>query len=179
MSSRSVATLGVLTALVAALGFALTGVPNVELMSLSTFVCGALRGPVGGGVVGASAMAIYSSFNPYGIAPPPVFAMQLVGLGIIGVVGGLICGRPSSRWRPGGISGMLAGGILGFALTLLYDVLTNLGTAWSMGVYRNPLPILLGGLGFGAWHMVWNTVLFAACSPTLLAALRRREARAL
>jgi len=177
MSSRSVASLGIFTALVAALGFALSGVPNIELMSLGTFVSGALLGPVRGAIVGAGAIAIYSSFNPYGLAPPPTFAMQVAGAALIGLAGGVVAGRfaPESS----SLARIVVGAASGLVLTFVYDVLTNLGTAWSIGAASDPWPILWGGLAFSAWHIAWNTVVFAACAPPLLAALRRRRARAL
>jgi hypothetical protein len=61
-------------------------------------------------------------------------------------------------------------------LTLAYDALTNLGTAWAMGALSEPWPVLVGGLAFGAWHVAANVVLFAVAAPALLAAWRRHEA---
>jgi hypothetical protein len=179
MSSRSVSSLGVFTALVAALGFALSGVPNVELMTLSTFVSGALLGAIRGAIVGAGAIAIYSSFNPYGPAPPPVFVMQVLGYAFVGVVGGVVAGRAVASRRLETFTGAALGAVLGFGVTLVYDVITNLGTAWSMGVYLDPGPIVWGGLAFALWHMVWNAAFFAICAPPLLAAVRRRKVRSL
>jgi len=173
MTSRSVSSLGVFTALVAGLGFALSAIPNVELMTLSTFVSGAVLGAARGAVVGAAAIAIYSGFNPYGVAPPPVFATQLLGYALVGAAGGALAGRLGGR-RPHPTTAVALGALAGFVLTLVYDVLTNLGTAWSMGAYRGPFPVVAAGLAFGAWHVVWNVVFFAACAPPLLAALRRR-----
>jgi hypothetical protein len=174
MSSRSVATFGVFTALVAGLGYALSGIPNVELMNLTTFLSGAALGVGAGALVGGLAMAVYSTFNPYGAAPPPVFATQIVGLALTGVLGGALARFLLGFSRPRAWQ-FLVGGAIGFGVTLLYDVLTNLGTAWSMGAYRNPLPVLKAGLLFGIWHVVWNTILFAICLAPLLAILRRRR----
>jgi uncharacterized membrane protein len=92
MTPRTIALLGVLTAWVAALGFVLSPVPNVELMTLSTFLAGALLGVSGGALVGSLAMAIFSGLNPYGMAPPPVFVSQVIGLACVGAVGGDIIG---------------------------------------------------------------------------------------
>jgi hypothetical protein len=178
MSSRSVSSLAVFTALVAALGFVLSGVPNVELMTLGAFVSGAVLGALRGAIVGAAAMAIYSSLNPYGAAPPPVFATQVAGLALVGSAGGPFRDRvPARRLGPAG--GVALGATLGFGLTFVYDALTNLGTAWSLGAYRDPWPILWGGIVFAIWHMVGNAVFFAVCAPPLFAALRRRRARSL
>lgn len=178
MSSRSVAAVGMFAALVAALGFLLSGVPNVEFMTLGTFVSGALLGPVRGAAVGAVAMAIYSSFNPYGagLAFPLIFAMQVSATAGIGAVGGVL--DRISRTAGLGIAGSVAaGGVVGLALTLVYFLLTNLGVAWSTGMDVGA--VLAGGLTFGIWHMVSNAVLFAVAGPPLLAALRRRRTGAL
>ena len=61
-------------------------------------------------------------------------------------------------------------------LTFLYDGLTNLGTAFSIGAGHDPWPILVGGWAFGAWHVASNTAFFATLAPPLSAALRRRRA---
>src|SRR5262249_44595989 len=147
MSPRSIATVAVLAALVAALGFLLTGVihiPNVELVSLASFVSGALVGPLRGAAAAAIGMALYSGMNPYGVAPPPTYLSQVMGMATFGAVGGVIGPRIAApggrRWR----SVTVAGG-LGLVLTLFYDGLTNLGTALSVGAGRDPWPILVAG----------------------------------
>jgi hypothetical protein len=175
LSPRSVATLAVLIALVAGLGHALAAVPNVELMGLSTFVCGALLGPWRGGFVGGGAMALYSLSSPWGIAPPAVFAGQLLGLALFGIAGGLAFRTFSATARARSPRTWLRPAAAGFVLTVIYDLLTNLGVAWTMGTLREPLPVVGAGLAFGAWHLLWNTVLFAVGAPTLLLALRRRR----
>lgn len=179
MSSRSVASLGVLVALVAAVGFALSGVPNVELMSLMTFASGALLGALRGMFVGAAAMAIYSGFNPYGTAPPPTFMMQVLGAAAIGASGSLAgAGAPLARLRRSEWRGV-AGAVAGVTLTFGYDLLTNLGTAWSMGAWRDPWPFVVAGLSFGVWHVAWNAAFFGVGLPPLLGVLERRRARGL
>jgi len=176
MSPSSIASLGVFIALVAGLGFLLSGVPNIELMSLMTFVAGAVLGPLRGMVVGAGAMGLYSGLNPYGMAPPPTFAAQVIGAAAIGAAGGWASPggalmRTRAAWRAP------LGAAVGVALTLLYDVLTNLGTAVSMGAWRDPWPFLVGGISFGVWHIVWNGAFFGVGLPPLLGVLARRRAR--
>lgn len=173
MSSRSVATLGMLTALVAALGFLLSGVPNIELMTLATFVSGALLGSARGAAVGAAAEAIYSGFNPYGMAPPPVYVMQIAGYAAIGAAGGILGNAIPARLPAA--ARMALGAATGVLLTVGYDALTNLGTAWAAGLDVGPT--MAGGLLFGVWHAAWNAAVFAAAGPPLLAALRRRRER--
>ena len=175
MTSRRIAELAVFVALVVALGYALAGVPNVELMTLGTFLSGTTLGWRSGAFVGAAAMTLYSSLNPYGIAPPPVFAAQILGMALVGTAGGLARSRRPGGRRARALASIPLGASVGALLTLLYDVLTNLGTAWSIGMLRDPWPVVAGGLAFGAWHLVWNAALFAAAAPALTSALRRRE----
>lgn len=172
-STRDVARLAFFVALVAALGFlrqVLLPIPNVELMSLATFIAGAMLGKGAGAVAGAAAMGIYSLLNPLGPAPPPVFAAQIVGLALFGVAGGFL-----AKTRAGAV----VLGAAGFLLTLLYDVLTNLGTVWVMGAFSDPWPVLVGGLLFGVGHMAWNTAAFALAGPPLVHWIARQHARTL
>jgi hypothetical protein len=174
MTSRKIAELAVFVALVVALGYALAGVPNVELMTLATFVSGTTLGSRSGAFVGAAAMGIYSSLNPYGLAPPPVFAAQVIGMGITGLAGGAARGHGGEGRGARLLASIPLGGVIGAGLALLYDALTNLGTAWSIGMLRDPWPVVAGGIAFGAWHVAWNAVVFAVAAPALIAALRRR-----
>ncbi len=179
MPTRKITHIAVLAALVVALGYALSGIPNVELMTLAAFAAGASVGRVGGAIVGGVAMSIYSGFNPYGVAPPPVFAAQVAGLAGIGVAGGWMAAAVFRPRRPRTGAALVVGGVLGGGLALLYDILTNLGTAWAMGAMRDPWPVVAGGIAFGVGHLAWNALVFAIVLPPLLAALRRREAATL
>lgn len=177
MSPRFLAPVAVLAALVAALGFlvALAGIPNVELVSLASFASGTLLGIRRGAAVGGIGMGLYSGMNRYGAAPPATFLSQVLGMAIVGGAGGAIAGRLASPklagWRASAVAGAL-----GLVLTLVYDGLTNLGTAFSIGAGHDPWPILVGGWLFGAWHAASNVAFFAALAPPLSAALRRRRA---
>jgi uncharacterized membrane protein len=176
MTSRSVATLGILTALVAALGFALAGVPNVELVSLSSFAAGAVLGAGRGALAGGTGMAVYSSLNPYGLALPPVFVAQVAGMALFGAAGGRLGERIAAAPAAAAVP---LGAAAGLALTLVYDLLTNVGTVAVMGAWSDPAPVILGGIAWGVWHLVSNVALFAVVAPPLLRAIRRRQRGAL
>lgn len=163
-TTRDVARLGIFVALVTALGFLrqiLLPIPNFELMSLGSFLGGRALGVGGGAATGALSMSIYSLLNPLGPAPPPVFAAQVAGLALFGVAGGAL----PEAWSRNPI----VLGAVGFALTFVYDVLTNLGTAWVMGALADPWPVLAAGLAFGVGHLAWNTALFAIAGGPLSA----------
>ena len=172
MTSRSVAALAVFIALVAALGFAFAPVPNVELVGLASFVAGFVLGGLRGAVAAGGGMALYSGLNPYGLAMPPVYVAQIAGMAVFALAGARAGAAVASR-SPGPAS--LLAGAMGLALTLLYDLLTNLGTVVVMGAWNDPVPVIVGGIVFGTWHLVSNTVLFAVLLPPLLRAVRRRH----
>ena len=182
MSTRSVAVVALLAALVAALGFLLAGIPNVELVGLASFVSGAAIGSRRGAAAGGLGVALYSGLNPYGAAAPPTFLSQVAGGAMFGVAGGFAAARANARSprdRPGSpalaADGPVLLGAAGLVLTLIYDGLTNYGTAVSIGAARHPWPVLVGGWAFGVWHVVWNVAFFATLGPPLLAGLRRRR----
>ncbi len=153
--SSRVALSALFIALAAGLGFAGAALPNLELLSLTVFLGGAATGPWHGLFIGAAAELIFSGLNPLGLPFPLVFAAQLAGMGLVGLAGGL-AGPPVARFRPGGRAVALGG--LGFGLTLVFDVLTNL----ALGVHMGPVvPTLVGGLAFGLVHMGSNTLVFA------------------
>ncbi len=172
MSTRTIAAVALFAALVAALGFLLAGIPNVELVSLASFASGAALGPRGGAAAGALGLALYSGLNPYGAAPPPTYLSQVAGGAMLGAAGAFVAARARAnpRWN-----GPILLGAAGLILTLAYDGLTNYGTAVSIGAAADPWPVLWGGWAFGVWHTVWNVGFFAGLGPPLLAALARRR----
>jgi uncharacterized membrane protein len=177
MSSRSAAAVAMFAALIAAVGFVFASVPNLELLTLVTFVAGAVTGARRGATAGGIGMALYSSLNPYGIAPPPVFVTQLAGAALFGAAGGWMAFRlrPAAESLP---RRALRLGAAGLVLTLVYDGLTNYGTAVSIGAARAPWPVVAAGLVFGAVHLVTNTILFATLGPPLLRVADRVRGRA-
>ena len=159
-----------------ALGFALAVIPNVELMTITVFISGYLLGVRLGAIVGVAAIAVHSIFNPLGAALPPLFAAQLVGFAIIGISGSALGGVIARLPRAGAI---VVAGTSGFAVTLLYDVLTNIGAFYSItgeNAPTNLLKFVIGGIVFVVMHLVWNTALFVvALKPTLSVLARYRR----
>jgi hypothetical protein len=64
-------------------------------------------------------------------------------------------------------------GVTGFSVTLLYDILTNLGVVIVTGQF---LPIMLAAIPFTLVHLLSNTLIFILLTPLLcrLARLERR-----
>jgi energy-coupling factor transport system substrate-specific component len=153
--SSRLALTALFAALAAALGFAGAWLPNIELVTLTVFLGGVVTGALSGFAIGVLAELVFSMLNPLGPALPLVFVAQLIGMGIAGAAGGLL-GPRIPRLRAGARVMVLAAA--GLAVTLIFDVLTNL----ALGIHLGPvLPTLAGGLVFSVVHLTANTLAFA------------------
>jgi hypothetical protein len=172
--TRKALLASLLISVTVALGYALAGVPNVELMTMSVFVSGYLLGWRLGAIVGAVSIAAHSLFNPLGAALPPLFAAQVIGFSIIGVTGATL-GRAVVGRRQRWVSFALSA-LLGFLVTSLYDLLTNVGAYYSITT-GSGVPSLIkfvaAGMAFVVMHLVWNTVLFLVVLTPVLNVLAR------
>ncbi|UCG52401.1 MAG: hypothetical protein JSW58_02285 [Candidatus Latescibacterota bacterium] len=163
-----------LVAAAVSLGYALCGVPNIELMTITIFVSGFLLGVGFGGLIGGLSAALYSMFNPMGAALPPLLAAQIVGFAVVGVFGGLVgpgVGRMRSRRMA-----VVCAAVLGFTLTLFYDLITNVGAFFVITGTREAtdfLKFVIAGIMFMGVHILWNTGLFAVVLKPMLNVLSR------
>lgn len=180
LGSRDVAVTAVFAGLAIALGYMLSWLPNVELVTFTVFASGVTLGKWRGALTGALAMAVYSGLNPHGsgLAIPPLYAAQIVGAALAGLLGGVarpLWGGPR-RLRPA--PGALAGAGLGFLATLMYQALVIAGLTAAMPEARvGFLAAIASNAVFSAIHLVSNTVVFAVLAPALLPRLRAmREA---
>jgi hypothetical protein len=174
------AAMAVFAGLAAALGYLLSWLPNVELVTFTVFASGVALGAWRGALVGALAMAIYSGANPHGsgLAVPPLYAAQIVGASVAGLLGG----ASARLWRgPGRVSaaaGVLAGAALGFGTTLVYQALVIVGLAASLPEARSGfLPALASNALFSLVQLTSNTVVFAVLAPVALPRVRAVPSR--
>jgi hypothetical protein len=166
------ARMALFTALAVGLGYGLTGVPNVELVTATVYIAGAVLGIREGALVGAAAEGLYSSFHPMGAPAPPLWIAQVVSMALAGAFGGFRRrGAPGSfrRSRPG----TAAAGLL---CTLAFDLLTT--ASFALTVHFN-VPQLVRSFAFGLWfyvlHAASNVLLFALLVPAVLDRLSRLE----
>ena len=169
---RMVILAALFIALSVALGFLLAGIPNVELMTLTVFIAGIFCGVRLGSAIGAFSILLFSLLNPLGPAPAPLLVAQVAGFVLIGSGGGLI----GPHLAPARASSVVASAAAGFALTLGYDVLTTVATAFiALGASRfieGLRGIAVAGIVFVAWHVGINTAIFAVAVPALMRAVR-------
>jgi len=167
--------MGVFTALPIVLKIPILQIPNVEFFSFVVFAAGFLLGTIEGGIVGALSMSIYTLVNPYGPPPLPIGTAQVFSMVLIGISGGLFFRLIRLR-RIKGINFItfIWMGIVGFSLTLLYDLLTNLGVVIVVGQF---LPIMFAAVPFTLIHLLSNILIFILLTPVLfrLAKLERRS----
>lgn len=160
---KRVATTAILIALAVAVGMVVSPIPNVEGVSAVSFFSGYLTGWRSGAVIGAAAMLLRSLMNPLGPAPPHVLAAQVVGMALVGGCGCVLRRARRARARAG-----LAAAVLGAALTLVYDVVTNYGVAVSIGRWRDPLAVMVAGVPFAAIHVATNALIFGAVAAIVV-----------
>lgn len=161
--TKKIALAGLLSSLAVALGFLFLAVPNVELMTLIVFVSGGLLGVRGGALVGMVSMLIYSVANPMGAAIPLVTVSQVIALGIVGSAGAM--GPRLRRACRGRVTRNAAFAALGVAVTVQYDLLTNLALGISVGAVA---AVVAGGLLFALVHFVSNALIFFFLADVLL-----------
>jgi uncharacterized membrane protein len=147
-------------------------IPNFEVLTLVVFASGVLLGARDGAMVGALTTLLYSLLNPYGVAPPLVTLSQVAGEALAGAAGGAAAHLGLDE-RPAAVRAV-ALACVGAALTLIYDLLTNLASGLVYGQMR---ALLLAGIPFALWHIGTNVVLFAALGTPLIAVFARYRSR--
>lgn len=152
--------------------------PNVELTSLISFITGMVFGSIIGSLVGALTMIVNGFLSPWGMAGL-ILPFQAVSMGFIGAVGGFY-GKKVRRMKA---SLCLECLILGAFLTLLYDVITNIGFALAFKAAGTPLlaaitSTLVTGIPFAMTHIVWNSLIFGFVAIPASYSLRKFVSKA-
>ncbi len=149
--------------------------PNVEFTSLIVFIVGASWGITFGGLVATVVMFVNGFLSPYGFAGL-LIPFQIAGMVIVGVTGGLYSRAKKSTYS---LSHSMETAVLGAFLTLVYDLITNLGwVAVEQMLFGVPmLPAFISAIVFGApfsaAHVVWNFWVFLAVFFPLMRALQK------
>lgn len=162
--SIRISMMAVLSATALSLSYARFWAPNVEFTSLIIFLSGFTLGSRVGALVGLVTESIFSNLNPLGAAPIPILLAQVGCMMLIGAAGGLL-----ARWSQQSdtrLNSSLKMAASGLYLTMVFDLLTNLGFAISF--YGGDYTIaLIWGLPFMVVHVVGNTIIFGTIGPTL------------
>lgn len=161
--SRWVAVTAIMSALALVGNYILVVIPNVELGSGVLFVTSFLFGLEMAIWCVFVVSIIYAFFNPWGPFIPAIWFTQLLGW-IFLVIAGAIMGKSgrNTEWSKNRI---LEIAVIGFIVTLFFDLITTAGYAWSFSV---PYSVaIITGLPFILIHILSNTIIFPAIVPTL------------
>jgi len=176
LSTKDLSRIAVMTALIVGLNYLMLPLVNIKLMDLLVFVTGYTMGSLSGVLVGCLVWLVYGTLNPYGFSLPILVATCL-GESIYGFVGGLCA---ASRFKvPRNISvdneefwaSNVKLGVIGFLLTFLYDLFTNVVSGLTVGI---PITTaLIMGIPFMIPHQVSNFVFFTLGGTVLINAIRK------
>lgn len=157
--TRRIAISAVLAAL--AMASAYHPIPNVEVLTLILYLLGILLGnpwsPLAGGVIAG----LYSLFSPYGVAPLPMLAGQIVAGGGIALMGTL-----AGRWPI--LRGPLPFLVAGLVAALGYELLVQIPGFLTFQRGLPLWPYLLAGLPFTGLHLLANAILFSLLGPLMV-----------
>lgn len=173
MGPSNLVKAAIFSAVAIGMGFSLMLIPNIELITVVVFLSGLYIGIWWGGLVGMTSMAIYSGMNPMGsgLSFPPLFAMQIIGMSLTGIIGGLV--RPFFFVKQFNVFLISSLAILGFTVTLIYDMLTLIAYPIAAGLgFSGMLAALIKGLGFTLLHEISNAIVFVVSIPRIIKLLK-------
>ncbi len=168
MRVRKLVAIAIFIALAIGLKLALILFPNVEPLTVTFFLAGYMLGPLAGLMTGAIGEFLYSFFNPYGAASPPLLVAQVLCMAFSGLAGGVVRKLSAKRAPAAWVLGAA-----GFFLTLIFDVTTTLS---EVLITKIGVEGLLARFAFGAYfyaaHLATNTLLFSVLPPILIPRLQ-------
>ena len=173
-SSKRAGVIAVMTAACVSTNYLLIGITNVKLMDLIVFASGFIFGTFVGASVGLLTWLVYGTLNPYGFSLP-ILAATCAGESLYGVVGGLLGSRTVQGNHGKNISSILFSNarfaIIGFLLTFIYDLFTNIVSGFVAGI---PITVaLISGIPFAIAHEFSNTAFFFIGASPLISAMGR------
>ncbi len=189
MNSKQVALTAVMSALAIVVaysrGLALSSLPGVfEFMTVLIFISGFCFGWVVGGSVGVISLSVYMLI-PYPFAHPAAWLYStspvlLVVMAVLGAMFGVAGAFASKMLRPDNWKRFSLGlGVLGFALTFAYDVVSSLGFALAYPAFTDPIQAVYLTFVplYYPWppiiHTVTNAVIFALVAPPIIQGVRK------
>jgi energy-coupling factor transport system substrate-specific component len=168
VSSKEVALIGILGAIIAASRIPFAAIPNVQPCTFLIMAVGLVFGPLAGFMVGGTTAIVSNLF--LGMGPWTIW--QMAGWGMVGFVSGLIGKRSKDM-------SIVKMAILCFALGWMYNELLDF-SSWVWLYNMDPakfLAIFGAGLPFGLLHAGGNVVFTAAIGKPVMRAFRRFQSR--
>lgn len=155
MNAARLTRIALFAALVYVFSWATTFLPNVNLSFFIIFSAGFLWGAGSGMLVGAVGMGIYTTFNPYGPAPLPISLAQVIGGGLVGLVGALFAIGFDDR--PIDFTLVLRLAVAGALAAIIFYLPVNVVDAW---LFQPFWPRFVTGLVWAGLSVVSNMLIF-------------------
>ena len=173
-SSKRAGVIAVMTAACVSTNYLLIGITNVKFMDLIVFASGFIFGSFVGASVGLLTWLVYGTLNPYGFSLP-ILAATCTGESLYGIVGGFLGRRTVQDSYEKNRSSILyinaKFAVIGFLLTFIYDLFTNIVSGFVAGI---PITVaLISGIPFAIAHEFSNTAFFFIGAPPLISAMGR------
>jgi energy-coupling factor transport system substrate-specific component len=153
-------------------GWALSAIPNIELVTAVCFSAGFLLGPVAGMLTGVLTETLFAGFHPMGSTFGPVLLAQVLGMAIagwLGAVTALVIRRNRSGWFYTAVVACAS-----IVTTAVFDLLTNLAFPLSAGFsHAQFLASMLAAVPFAGIHIVSNFFVFLLVVAPLLPRLEK------
>jgi hypothetical protein len=181
-STKELSFIGVMTALCISSNYLMIGLTNIKFMDLFVFISGYIMGSLAGASVGTLTWLVYGTLNPYGFNLPTLIA-TCMGESLYGIVGGISekFGLSVSSASSTMITGKrfweanLRIGIVGFLLTFIYDLFTNIVTGI---IFEIPLiACIIAGIPFAVTHEASNFFFFFLGGNLLIKAIKKVTGR--
>ncbi len=168
--NKKISEVGIFLALFWGLGFAFLYIPNIEFITLITFLSGLLFGLKRGLIVAIVGEIVFSTLNPFGsgLAFPPLLLAQIIGFAFIAIIGSVF--RSFIQFfTDNKITFSIVFGATGLLLTIVYDSLTTLAFPISSGFdLKQIIATYIAGIPFNLIHIIANTLIFFIILPKIL-----------
>lgn len=171
MNVRKISIIATFVALCVATNYALVGVPNVKVMDFIVFIGGFCFGPFTGALIGVLSWAVYGAINPYGFVFR-VWVATMFSEAIYGLLGGLLGKNlASTNFGDDRLKVSILFGTMGFIMTLIYDLVTNV--AYASAFDLPIIVVIIFGIPFTILHEVSNAAIFSVGSIPVIAVLEK------
>jgi hypothetical protein len=171
MQTLKIAIIACLVALSIGTNYALVGVWNVKLMDFIVFIGGFCFGPLVGVMVGVISWAVYGTINPLGFVLP-IWLATMFTEAIYGIAGGFLRKGVGNNFEGEWWKASVFFASIGFLLTLVYDVVTNVVFGLTVG-WNVIFAVIVGFVPFGLLHEVSNLVFFGFGSVPVISAINK------
>lgn len=170
--SKRVSVISILTATCIGSSYALSALPNVNLMDVLVFVSGYCFGFAIGSTIAVLSWLVYGTINPFGFGGIhiPVVAISEIVYALFGALARryhiLANPNPPSHYLS------VSAAVLGFVSTFIYDLFTNIAWAhiWYAGSIATAIVV---GIPFAIVHEVSNFAIFLVCAIPISVAVNR------